>query len=60
MKAFELAKMLMKFPDYEVKLSYADTCTLDDFYPEDTVLKIDDIEQVCKDKKVIWLDYCKM
>lgn len=58
MKAYELANLLMKYPDYDVEVCYSDTskCNYEHPWPDYTTLVLDGLADVCDGKKVVTLD----
>lgn len=58
MKAQELAKLLMEYPDYDVEIVYFDAlnCTVDSPWSDYRTLVIDDIGDVCESDKIVTLD----
>lgn len=59
MKAKELAELLLKIPDFQVKVIYADTsqCSVEHLYPEYHSLNITGVADIEYSDKVIVLDY---
>ena len=58
MKAKELAELLLKYPDFEVKGIYADTskCNTWNLWPQYHTMTVDDIADIGYSAKEILLD----
>ena len=56
MKAKELAELLMKTPDYEVKVQIVPSATWDNPWPRPEEYTVDDIDNVYDKEKIIILD----